>query len=195
MTTTERTPIDWTGALLDQLTWHWDNQVRARLRGLTDDEYFWEPVEDCWNVRPRGQSDAQRQAGSGSHVIEFAFPPPDPAPVTTIAWRIGHILVGIYGARQAQHFGGPPVDYDSYDYPTTAADALDRLDTAYASWTAGVASLDDDALRRPCGEHDFEDDPMARLILHINRELIHHLAEVALLRDLYVRESGSTPGP
>lgn len=26
---------------------------------------------------------------------------------------------------------------------------------------------------------------MADLVLHIHRELIHHLAEVALLRDLY----------
>ncbi|MDN5760078.1 MAG: DinB family protein, partial [Tomitella sp.] len=27
--------------------------------------------------------------------------------------------------------------------------------------------------------------PKATLVLHIHRELIHHLAEVALLRDLY----------
>ena len=26
---------------------------------------------------------------------------------------------------------------------------------------------------------------MARLVLHINRELIHHLSEVCLIRDLY----------
>jgi hypothetical protein len=28
--------------------------------------------------------------------------------------------------------------------------------------------------------------PMATLVLHINREMIHHLAEVSLLRDLYL---------
>ncbi len=28
---------------------------------------------------------------------------------------------------------------------------------------------------------------MAALVLHINRELIHHGAEIALLRDLYLR--------
>jgi len=40
---------------------------------------------------------------------------------------------------------------------------------------------------RPCGpaEGPFADLPMAALILHIHREAIHHLAEVALLRDLY----------
>jgi hypothetical protein len=30
---------------------------------------------------------------------------------------------------------------------------------------------------------------MATLVLHINREVIHHAAEIALLRDLYLRES------
>ena len=31
---------------------------------------------------------------------------------------------------------------------------------------------------------------MAALVLHINRELIHHGAEVALLRDLYAHRAG-----
>jgi hypothetical protein len=30
--------------LLEQLTWHWTNQLRPRLDGLTDEEYLWEPV-------------------------------------------------------------------------------------------------------------------------------------------------------
>ena len=43
------------------------------------------------------------------------------------------------------------------------------------------------ALARPCGpaEGPYADYPMAALVLHINREVIHHGAEVALLRDLY----------
>lgn len=184
---TTNTDIDWTDELLKQLTWHWDNQVRARLTGLTDDEYLWEPVAGCWNVRPRGESTAEMQAGTGTHIIEFAFPPPEPPPVTTIAWRIGHILVGVYGDRQARHFGGPPVDYHSYDYPTTAADALDRLDDAYNAWVTGVRHLGPAEMARPCGEHGFEQDSMAGLVIHIHRELIHHLAEIALLRDLYLR--------
>jgi len=36
--------MDWTATLVDQLTFHWQHQVRARLDGLTDDEYLWEPV-------------------------------------------------------------------------------------------------------------------------------------------------------
>ena len=61
-------------------------------------------------------------------IIDFAYPEPSPPPVTTIAWRIGHLLVGVFGDRLARHFGGPAVDYDSYEYPSTANDALARLD-------------------------------------------------------------------
>jgi hypothetical protein len=42
-------------------------------------------------------------------------------------------------------------------------------------------------LHRPCGpaEGEWADSPMAALVLHTNRELVHHGAEIALLRDLY----------
>jgi len=179
--------LDWTALLLEQLTWHWEHQLRPRLEGLTDDEYFWEPVPDAWSIAPRGASDAPIRAGSGTYLLDFAIPEPDPAPVTTIAWRLAHLLVGVLGARNASHFGAAPVDYDSYDYPGTADEALARLDAAYATWRDGVASLDEVALARPCGEHGFADEPMAALVLHIHRELIHHGAEIALLRDLYLR--------
>ncbi|HEY2284727.1 MAG TPA: hypothetical protein VGH88_03175 [Streptosporangiaceae bacterium] len=34
----------------------------------------------------------------------------------------------------------------------------------------------------------YADAPLARLILYINVEVIHHGAEICLLRDLYLRE-------
>lgn len=179
--------FDLTAELLDQLTWHWENQLRARFDGLTDEEYLWEPVPNCWNVRPRGTGTAAMAAGSGDMTIDFEFPQPEPAPVTTIAWRIGHIVVGVLGARVAGHFGGPPIDYFTHDYPATADAALAQLDEQYAAWCAGVRSRDGDALAAPCGpaEGPWADRSMCTLVLHINREVIHHGAEIALLRDLY----------
>ncbi len=56
--------------------------------------------------------------------MDFAWPEPQPSPVTTIAWRINHILVGIFGERNNRYFGGPPVSYADYDYPLAAADRL-----------------------------------------------------------------------
>ena len=174
-------------SLVDQLEWHWDNQLRPRLEGLTDEEYLWEPVPGCWSLRPKGESVAPVQAGEGDIVIEFAFPEPDPAPVTTIAWRLGHVVVGVIGVRAHSHFGGPEADYLTWDYATTAQEALEQLDGVYASWLAGVRSLTPETLALPVGpaEHDWAEAPMLDLVLHINRETIHHLAEVALLRDLW----------
>jgi hypothetical protein len=179
--------IDWNNELAEQLDWHWRNQLRGRLAGLTDEEYFWEPVPDCWNVRRRGESTAPIAAGAGEFTIDYAFPEPDPPPVTTIAWRLGHLVVGVLGTRVAAHFGGPAVDYAAFAYAGTADEALAQLDEAYAGWTAGVRRLGEDRLARRCGpaEHDYAEYPMASLVLHINREVIHHGAEVALLRDLH----------
>jgi DinB superfamily len=179
--------IQWTEELAEQLDWHWRNQLRPRLDGITDDEYFWEPAPSMWSVRPRGSSQAPVSLGAGHYAMDWAWPPPDPAPVTTIAWRLGHLLVGVFGNRVASHFGGPPVQTEGYDYPGDAATALTRLDAVYAAWQAGVRGLDAKGLAEPCGpaEGPFAEYPMAALVLHINREAIHHGAEIALLRDLY----------
>jgi hypothetical protein len=179
--------IDWNAQLVDQLDWHWQYHLRPRLAGLTDDEYFWEPVPGCWSVRRRGVSTAPIASGSGDYVMEFAIPEPEPAPVTTIAWRLGHIIVGILGQRGASHFGGPPAEYETFAYAGTADGALGQLDDAYAVWAKGVRDLGVEGLARPCGpaEGPFADHPLAALVLHINRETIHHGAEIALLRDLY----------
>lgn len=79
--------------IADQLDRHWQKNLRPRLQGLADEEYFWEPVRDCWSIRPRGTSAAPMPAGSGEWTMDFASPDPVPAPVTTIAWRLAHIIV------------------------------------------------------------------------------------------------------
>ena len=183
---------DWNDQLTEQIDWHWREHLRPRLEGLSDQEYLWEPVAGCWSVRPRGTGTAPLQVGGGDLTIDFAFPEPSPAPVTTIAWRLGHMIVGVLGLRNAGHFGREAISYETHEYAGTAAGALDQLDEEYARWTAGVRGLGEDGLHRPCGpaEGPFADAPLSALVLHINRELIHHGAEVALLRDLYAHREG-----
>ena len=94
----------------DQLNVHWRTRLRPWLDGLTDDEYFWEPVKECCTVHPDGS-------------IGFAFPPPQPEPFTTIAW-MAHVIVGVLAMRNHFHFGGPPADYQSWMYATDAATAV-----------------------------------------------------------------------
>jgi hypothetical protein len=167
-----------TTELADQLDFHWTHALRPRLAGLTDDEYFWQPVPGCWTVHPDG-------------AIDFAYPEPDPPPFTTIAWRMAHVIVGVLAMRNHHHFGGPPADYGSWPYATDAATALDQLDAAYRDWIDGVRGLSDDDLARPCGPAEglYAHHPMSVLVLHINREVIHHGAEMACLRDLYAHST------
>jgi hypothetical protein len=179
--------MDWTQQLLDQLTFHWDALVWPRLAGLTDDEYLWEPVPEMWSIRPRESARTAMAAGAGDLVIDFELPEPDPVPATTVAWRIGHLVVGVLGSRNASHFGHPAVDYATMEWPATAAGALARLEAEYATWVMGVRGLDERRLGEPVGpaEGPFADHPYAALVLHIHREVIHHAAEILLLRDLY----------
>jgi hypothetical protein len=184
--------VDWNRALRDQWEFHWNQQLRGRLDGLTDDEYFWSPVPDAWSVRPRGSSTAPMSAGAGDFTIDFAFPQPVPPPFTTIAWRLGHVIVGVLAARNAAHFGAPPAAYETWEYAGSAATALDQLETQLDGWVAGVRGLGEDGLRVPAGAKEpYPDLPMADLVLHIHRELIHHLSEVCLLRDLYLHTNGA----
>jgi DinB superfamily len=150
-------------------------------------------VPGAWNVRPRGTGTAPLAVGADEFTVDYARPEPYPPPVTTIAWRLGHIIVGVLGMRVASHFGGPSFDYATHHYPGDAATALAQLDSVYAGWMAGVRSLGSDGLARPCGpaEGPWASASMAELIFHINREMLHHGAEIALLRDLYLWKYGT----
>ncbi|ASW55549.1 DinB family protein [Plantactinospora sp. KBS50] len=190
--------VDWNAELVDQLEWHWRYQLRPRLDGLTDDEFFWQPVPGCWTLSRRGRSSAPRSIGTGEFTLdcarldgaglEHADPPPGPAPVTTIAWRMAH-LIDVFGPPSVPHFQVPVDGRPTLDYPGTAEAALRQLDHGYDAWVRDVRGLGAAGIARPQGElspPQFADAPIAKLILHIHREVIHHGAEISLLRDLYV---------
>jgi hypothetical protein len=185
--------VDWGGLLVGQLEFYWDVHLRPRLDGLTDEEYFWEPVEGCWSLRP---------AADGSYRLDQQLPEPTPPPVTTIAWRLVHVGATCFANRASTFFGdgSVPEDADMFDHrhvpaelPGDATQAVAFLERSYRHWHDGIAGLDDEGLGRPLGPKGgpYAEDPMAELIAHINREVMHHGAEIGLLRDLY-RASGAT---
>ncbi|GAA4766999.1 DinB family protein [Citricoccus nitrophenolicus] len=180
--------------LAQQVRWHWEHHLSPRLQGMSDEEYHWESARGAWGLRPRGVAGPEDpgavRAGGGDWLVDFAFPEPNPAPVTTIAWRAAHVLVGVLGARMAGHFGGPAMDYYTYDYPGTADEAYARLGTAVGRWCDAVDTLGPAELGEPVGEAEgpWAEHPMLELVLHVNREVIHHGAEMCLLRDLYRAE-------
>lgn len=174
--------------LFEQLEWHWQAQLRPRLEGLSDDEYLWEPVPGCWSVRSSG----------GAVELDRAWPQPEPPPVTTIAWRIAHVTGGVLGFRANWHFGDKTAGWETFTPAASAGGALRDLDAAYASWRDGVLSAPErffaERSEGPPGTLDGR-FPFAAVVLHINREVIHHGAEIALLRDLYAAGSGAIERP
>jgi hypothetical protein len=181
--------MDWVRAIaVDQLGFYWDHSLWPRLQGLTDDEYYWEPVEGAWSVRPAADG-AMRIDGQGETA-------PDPPPVTTIAWRVLHIAIGCFHTRASTFFsdGRAPAEADMFDprhwpvrLPSTADEALELLDHSYRWWRDGLLDLAPEAFVAPLGPRgsSFGDQPMADLALHVNRETMHHGGEIGLLRDLY----------
>jgi DinB superfamily len=184
--------IDWNAELLDQLEWHWDNQLRPRLNGLTDDEYFWPPAPDCWSLTRRIDSTAPMPLGAGEFTMDYAPPPHDREPVTTIAWRLAH-LIAVLGPPDVPHFDRPRASHHVIDYAGTAEAALRQLDEGHHGWIRDVRELGTTGLTRPQGSlspPEYSDKPMAKIVMHVHREVIHHGAEICLLRDLYIRKDG-----
>jgi hypothetical protein len=177
---------DWCNLLTGQLAFYWEAHLRPRLAGLTDEEYFWEPLEGCWSVRPDARGNYRLEVG----------PDTDPPAVTTVAWRMMHIAVGCFVTRSSTFFGdgSVPADADMFDprhvpvdLPHTAAEAVAFLDDSYQQWHGHVSALDPAALSAPLGPKGayFSAEPMAALIVHVNREVMHHGGEIGLLRDLF----------
>jgi hypothetical protein len=173
--------------VIGQLEFYWDFHLWPRLQGLTDEEYFWEPAEGAWSVRPDG---------NGRLVVDHEDPTPDPPPLTTIAWRLVHVGVGCFATRVSAFFGdgSVPDDTDMFDprhipaeLPGTAADGLAFLEQWYGRWRAAIRGLSAEELQQPLGPKGnmFAKDSMLGLIVHINREAMHHGAEICLLRDLH----------
>lgn len=177
--------VDWNAEIVDQLETHWQQQLRPRLDGLTDEEFFWEPVRGCWTLNRRGESPTPAPIGDGAFVMDYAPPPYERVPVTTIAWRVAH-LIDVFGPPGLPHFESPRTDHPVVDFPGTADGALRALDEGYAAWLADLRGIGEPGLGLRQGRPQlFAEAPMAKFVLHIHREVIHHGAEVSLLRDLY----------
>jgi hypothetical protein len=162
--------------VLTALDYIWQ-RLRARLAGLTQEEYLWEPVEGCWSVRD----------DNGAVTVERIEPDPEPAPVTTIAWRLWHIGSECLAGYTVGGLGPWPLQVRGSEWFMDVEPALAAVDTAWAAFRGGLGSLGETGMNSPLGEQwgPYAEDSWAALVLHAQDELSHHGAEVALLRDLY----------
>jgi hypothetical protein len=154
------------------------DRLRARIDDLGDDEYFWEPAPDCWSVRP---------GADGTYRPDSSVLPPQPAPITTIAWRLAHITDILAQERNATWLGLEPIVPDDLTAEPTATDAIARLERANTVWQQYLDAVSDEVLWQPVGPigRVFAADTRVAFVLHEIDEVIHHGSEVALLRDLY----------
>lgn len=156
-------------------------RLRQRLEGLTDDEYLWEPTPGCWTVR---------RDPSGAWVTDYAEPDPDPAPFTTIGWRLVHLA----DCKVMYHewaFGQRALTFPDLPAPATAAGAVARLEAGQRRLREVLAGLDDDGLDTLRWTNWGERWPAWRVLWAMVDHDAHHGGEIGCLRDLY-RATAST---
>lgn len=175
--------------LSHQLRYSWLNARRV-LDDLSDDEYFWEPASPCWSVRRR--DGGIRGWGAGDFVCEDAWPPPDPLPATTIAWRVVH-LAAWTDVYRGYAFEGTRPDLNEADVPGTASEGIAWLMQAQDGFLGAVETVPDDAVFETRPAHWGEAVPLARLITTMLTEHVHHLAEIGTLRDLKRGHAANLP--
>jgi hypothetical protein len=133
-------------------------------------------------------------AGAGEWGRDRADDPqPYPPPFTTIAWRLGHLSEML--ALRADHMNGShALMRDDYRFTGEASEAIDLFTVAAAAWRDALVSTDEDGLDAvgrstyPYGSDP--EDPFVETAWWVNQEVLHHGAEIALLRDLYRARAG-----
>jgi DinB superfamily len=163
--------------------------LRRGAGPLSDEEYLWEPAPGAWSIRRRGEAVTSKAFGAGAWVLDRETPDPDPAPVTTIAWRLGHLHASFAG-RWEWTFGARRQPLERLvDFTPSSAVALERFWALLDRWRDSIAAMTPEQLDVPgFGQYPNGSDPEEPFIAVIwwaNLELIHHMAEIALLRDVW----------
>ncbi|MET4645742.1 DinB family protein [Streptomyces sp. NPDC006539] len=181
-----------TGPVMDS-----GNGTDVEVVSMTDEEYLWEPVPGCWSVRRRAAGPgpgATVLVGAGDWGRDSTQPPhPAPPPFTTLAWRLSHLSELL--ALRADHTNGShALTRDDYVVAGDAAGAIAAFDSAATAWREALLGADDAALDTvghstyPHGSDP--EDPFIETVWWVNQELLHHGAEIALIRDLFRARRG-----
>ncbi|MEV6212911.1 DinB family protein [Kitasatospora sp. NPDC051914] len=167
------------------------NGTNVEVTPMTDEEYFWEPVPGCLSVRRRSDGpgpQAEFLTGAGDWGRDALAEPPSPAPFTTIAWRLSH-LTELLVLRAEYTVGGRTLTRDEHPVAGDAVGAVAAFGTAVKAWREALVGADDAALDTvghssyPYGSDP--EEPFLEIVWWVNQELLHHGAEIALLRDLH----------
>jgi hypothetical protein len=148
------------------------NGTLVKVVPITDAEYLWEPVPNSWSIRRHADG---------------------PGPSATIAWRLWH-LTEMLTLRADHTIGSHSLTREGFRVSGDVGTALTAFDAGATAWREALTRADDAALDTvgrstyPYGSDP--DNPFIDLIWWVNQELLHHGAEIALLRDLYRAQHG-----
>jgi hypothetical protein len=157
-------------------------RLERRLAGLDDAEFFWAPVPDAWTVFE----------GPHGWTYHYEFAPPPPVPVTTIAWRLHHIVANNWIYWEFA-FGEGKRTFPDLTVNHTATDAIVDWQASAAPIVAWLEDASEEALDEMRPNHQGHDLSARTVVTILLDEQIHHGAEIALLRDLYARREHSGP--
>ncbi|WP_413449873.1 DinB family protein [Georgenia phoenicis] len=170
---------------LGQLGFSW-LELAGRLATVTQEEFLREPRPGALNVVRRGQERTPRTLGTGEWVAEWPEGADEPGP-RTIAWLVAH-LTETYLERWEWTFGERQRRRQDAVVHGDVDDAREELARWVGAWREGVESVPDDEIMTVGLSQATEIDaaaPFGHLVLHLNRELIHHGSEIFVLTDLY----------
>ena len=156
--------------------------VHARVQGLTDEEFFWEPVAGCWSVR---------LGPDGRWHGDYAEPDPDPSPFTTIAWRLVHLAE----CKLMYHeyaFGPGRLIWPEIDSAHTAADAIAELERGQRLLVEALGGLTDAELETGRKTNWGDDWPTWQILHAMIHHDLQHGGEIGALRDLYRERTMTT---
>ena len=168
------------------------NGTPVEVSPMATEEYLWEPVPDAWSVRPRKDGPGPRATvltGAGEWGRDSAEPEhPSPPPFTTIAWRLSHISE-MLAIRADYTVGGRDMTSGTFYNSGAAMSGIKSFSDAAEAWRAALVGADDAALDTVgYSTYPYGSDPgemFLDIVWWVNQEILHHGAEVALLRDLY----------
>ncbi len=159
-------------------------RLSRRLEGLTDEEYLWQPVPGGWSIR-RGTD--------GRWAADYDFPDPQPAPFTTIAWRLLHIA----DCKIMYHeyaYGAGKLTFPDLEVCRTPAGAIDRLREGQQLLRDDLTGLSDEAaLDAEVATNWGEQWPAWRVFWTMIEHDAWHGGEIGTMRDLYRNRSTILP--
>lgn len=174
-----------------QLGFSW-LELSDRLATLTQAELEWEPGPDALRVVRRESERTPRTLGAGEWVMEWPEGPDSPQP-RTVAWLVAHLTEAFF-ERWEWTFGPHERRRDAVTFSGEVGPAVAGLRHEVDRWRAGVDGLPDDGAFTVGLSQATEIDaqaPFAHLVAHMNRELVHHGAEIMVLQDLYRAAHGT----